>query len=74
MPVILPRNLPACGNAGPYQKVHYSARHVKTWRVLSCTRPEGHDGNHQYADGVGSPSHEWSRTGARVFPNTKPGG
>ena len=56
----------ACGLVGPYTTSRpgkYKTVHLS----VKCTRPDGHDGNHQHAGRAG-PTHEWTPGCDRVLP------
>lgn len=49
-----------CRAVGPYQTLFY--------KPYKCTRPAGHEGNHQRATRRDGPTHEWTADGAKVWP------
>lgn len=55
-----------CDDAGPYSRLKAARTKPGQQEVLRCTRPQGHEGNHQHADWDDMPQWEWKRTGQPV--------
>ena len=49
----------ACGHRGPYI-VTKRGKHKTKYQEVCCSRPDGHDGNHQRGTHRDGPTHEWS--------------
>lgn len=57
-----------CDDIGPYvAREHQRHDGSVSYTMRRCTRPEGHEGNHQFSRTKG-PTHEWTRDWQPVRP------